>query len=69
MRNEGRKPLKVSYSETILASYKQAMACSDSGANDVRWVNDEPRLAGDGFVSASFTAHGRRLMACLPIAR
>jgi len=62
LRNEGRKPVKISFAETARANYMQALAFWDSGATEVRWTNDEPRQTGDTFVSASFTAHGRRLM-------
>jgi len=57
--NGGRTPLKIAYSETTLARYRQAMAVwEDDGA--AWWTNDEPRQTGDNLVVASFTAHGRR---------
>ena len=59
LRNDGKTPLKIAYSETTLARYQQAMATwEDSKA--AWWTNDEPRQTGNNLAVASFVAHGRR---------
>jgi len=66
LRNNGRTRMQIRYEEATVAHYQQAMTVWDSDAHNVSWSNDAPRMTGDDLASASFTAHGKRLLTFPP---